>query len=320
MKKDDYLYDGAGPPDPLVKDLEGLLSRYAWKGAPETIAPRRPSGGFGPMLVAVAAGALTVAAGLILSIAPRDGETPPADGPQSARLVRGIEGSEILAAAGGKRVDFGSVGWVDVEPGARLRVLSTEPDDHRLFLDSGAATAMILSRQPRTFRIGTPAGVTVDLGCRYRVEVEKDGATFVECRTGAISFETDGRRVSVPAGAATRSLPGRGPSAPWWIGEVDADFIDTVAYVDFHVDPDPARLEAFMNRARVRDGLTLWHLLSAKSAATRSAALRRLAALSPPSAAVDLEGVARQDAAAIAAWKSELDFGDFWFLEAFEKK
>jgi hypothetical protein len=184
------------------------------------------------------------------------------------------------------RLAIDDLGMVEVEPQARLIVEERGRALHRLFLERGALEARI-SAPPRLFQVGTPAGLSVDLGCRYRLAVDAAGRTDMRVTLGQVSFETDGRRAYVPAGARCRSVRDRGPSSAVWSASTP-ELLDAVEALDFAASAEPAAIERVVRHADV-DSLTLWHLLGARSPEVRAAAWKRLAELVPAPADVSLD-------------------------------
>jgi hypothetical protein len=179
----------------------------------------------------------------------------------------------------------GRLGTVVLDPGARLRLDERSPERHRLFLERGGIAATILAT-PGVFQVDTPAGLSVDLGCVYRLEVE-GALTRVAVSTGMVAFESHGRRVLVPAGARCRALAGRGPGVPVW-AEAEA-LLERLEALEGAHDPPESEVRATLDLLAERSGregssLSLWHLLAAASEPVRAAAFDRLAGLVPPPA------------------------------------
>jgi hypothetical protein len=65
-------------------------------------------------------------------------------------------------------------------------------------------------------------------------------------------------------------------------------------------------LDTVLAESRVRDTLTLWHLLSRVNAADRVRVYDRMAALVPVPAGVSREQALRLDAATLKLWREEL--------------
>jgi len=209
---DDYLWDGSGTPDPDAVRLERLLARYRYRPGEERLARTEPARS--PLrLVVSLVGAL--AAGLLLWFgfggAELDGyRVIGIDDVSVARV-----GDWLTAGDGVAELEIGDLGSVQLEPGTRLRVDDTGKQHHGLFLEKGAIHAEISAlAAPRAFQVGSPAGLTIDLGCEYSLEVMENGDTELAVQTGQVSFAFNGREVYVPASAACRSQVGRGPTPP----------------------------------------------------------------------------------------------------------
>jgi ferric-dicitrate binding protein FerR (iron transport regulator) len=59
---------------------------------------------------------------------------------------------------------IGEIGFVEIEPGTRLRVVTEQPGEHRLALAHGEIRAKI-SAPPKLFFVDTASGTAIDLGC-----------------------------------------------------------------------------------------------------------------------------------------------------------
>src|SRR5947208_3902439 len=102
-----------------------------------------------------------------------------------------------------------------------------------------------------------------DLGCFYTLHVDDDGTGLLSVTTGWVAFEFNGRESFVPAGASCRTDRAAGPGTPRF-DDADQAFQSAVERFDFgHDEGDRvAALRLILDRARSRDALTLWHLLS----------------------------------------------------------
>lgn len=201
------------------------------------------------------------------------------------------------------RIIVGTLGTVDVEPGTRVQLGKVRDSEYRLSLAHGTISAQI-NAPPRLFIVDTPASAVVDLGCAYTVTVGKDGAGELRMTTGWASLEFKGRESLVPAGAICRTKPGAGPGMPYF---EDASTALKSAVDDFDAGTDAGRaLDVILNEARIRDTLTLWHLLSRVSAADRVRVYERIAAFVPPPAPLSREQILALDAEALRKWREEL--------------
>jgi predicted anti-sigma-YlaC factor YlaD len=230
--------------------------------------------------------------------APRPWEV--ADSSSGARRM--AAGEWVETSEGSKaRIIVGTLGTVDVEPGTRVQLGKVRDSEYRLALAHGTISAQI-NAPPRLFIVDTPASAVVDLGCAYTVTVAKDGAGELRMTAGWASLEFKGRESLVPAGAICRTKPGSGPGTPYF---EDASTALKSAVDDFDAEKDAGRaLDVILNDARIRDTLTLWHLLSRVTAADRVRVYERMAALVPPPASSDL--ILALDADALRKWREEL--------------
>src|SRR6185437_16009257 len=80
---------------------------------------------------------------------------------------------EWLETDGNSRAQIavGSIGSVEVDENTRVRLLQTQPTEHRLELARGKMSAHIWA-PPRLFFVNTPSAVAADLGCAYTLEVD----------------------------------------------------------------------------------------------------------------------------------------------------
>lgn len=209
---DEYLWDPKNAPDPEVERLERLLARYRLQEAPG--AP--PARGW-RWRVAIPAIALAAASLLVFVFASR-GPFYRVTGVEG--LSRARRGDWIEAGESAAHVEIAAIGAVELAPGSRVKVEEIElgGDEgegalHELYLDEGTLHARIVAG-PRVFQVGTPAGVSIDLGCEYRLVVSEDGRAGIRVLTGQIAFGWEGREVYVPAGASCESIPGEGPTPP----------------------------------------------------------------------------------------------------------
>ena len=218
---------------------------------------------------------------------------------------RRMAAGEWVETTGGAkaRIIVGTLGTVDVEPGTRVQLGQVRDSEYRLALAHGTISAQI-NAPPRLFIVDTPASAVVDLGCAYTVTVGKDGAGELRMTSGWAALEFKGRESLVPAGAICRTKPGAGPGTPYFD---DASSALKGAVDDFDTGTDAGRaLDVILNEARIRDTLTLWHLLSRVSAANRVRVYERIAAFVPPPAPLSRDQILALDADALRKWREEL--------------
>jgi hypothetical protein len=306
---DPYVWDRSGEPDKDVERIEGLLGRYRWKGK-ELELPNpieRQSSKLLWVGTAVAAG---LAACVIFVVARRS------ESVHGYKLV-GVDGRDVVRVGEAittgdeqrAQLEIGALGRVDVEPNTRLEVADCGTDAHRLFLAHGSVSARIWA-PPRLFRIGSPAGESIDLGCAYRLDVTADGAvSTLRVTTGQVAFEFEGREIFVPAGAMCTSVKGRGPSAPVFEKAGD-EFKTAVKELEFAAPVEKSAARHLVELAKSEDTLTLWHLFVSKKTdpVLRRASYDRLSSDYPrrKEDAITEEGLYAGDHAMCEAWMREM--------------
>jgi hypothetical protein len=227
---------------------------------------------------------------------------------ESGREVssRKAEGDWVETSAAARvRIVIGTIGTVDVEPDTRVRLGALRPDEYRLALSHGTISARI-SAPPRLFIVDTPASTLVDLGCAYRATVDADGMGDLHVTEGWTSLEWKGREALVPAGASCRIRPGAGPGTPTF-DDATATLKAAVAAIDSG-EGGSAAVATALTEARLRDTLTLWHLLSRVAAGDRGRVYDRIAELAPPPAFIDRGSVLQLDPAMLTRWREELSW------------
>lgn len=280
---DDYLWNRSGEPDEEVVRLERLLAPLRHREKPK---PRRA------VWWLAAAAALVVG---LLSV-------------PSSRTSWQLESGQSLRA--GEWVDSGKIeadetGELQIDAGSRVRLEEQE----RFRLERGTIHAFIWAK-PGRFVVDTPAVKTVDLGCRYTLQVGADGASTLEVEFGWVAFESKGVESFIPEGAASVTRPGRGPGTPYY---TDAPAELRLALNVFDTTADQSALRRVLTAARPRDALTLWHLLTRTSAGERGEVYDRLAEFIPMPAR---EAILRGDPAAVdAAWNALNLGGTDWWRE-----
>jgi FecR protein len=325
----DYLFDGRGPEDPEVARLERALGTFrsrpsqALPALPPRIRPRR-----WPLAVAAATllgvtfllarsdpwdpAALRVSpyrlaeisghvavedkSGCALDIAREDPALPP------GAAIR-------VAKHGSAKLRIHRAGSVTLEENSQLRIDSApghgEDSGYLVHLDRGTMRASIFAA-PRLFQVGTPAGIAVDLGCIYTATVLDDGATRLAVESGAVSFESDGRKVHVPSGAECVASPGRGPSVPVWSDDPPARNATLLA-LDTARDPSGEQIAAAFESTDSRASLTYFHLLDHPSEAVRQEAVAKLETIIGNRTRLDRAALLRGDLTARDDLRSRLE-------------
>lgn len=216
---------------------------------------------------------------------------------------------EWLETDGNSRAQIavGSIGNVDIDENTRVRLLQTQPTEHRLELARGKMSARIWA-PPRLFFVDTPSAVAADLGCEYTLEVGEDGGSLLRVSSGWVALQLNDRESVVPAGAACETRPGVGPGTPYF-EDAPSVFRDALRKIDFNDDAG-SRSAAFATMlawARSRDTLTLWHLLARVHGDERARVYDKLAEFVPPPTGVTREGALRLDRRMLDAWKFTLE-------------
>jgi ferric-dicitrate binding protein FerR (iron transport regulator) len=229
---------------------------------------------------------------------------------QTGRLAVG----EWLETDAGSRaqIQVARIGQVEIEPQTRVRLIETRATEHRLELARGTLHARIYA-PPRLFFVDTPSAVAADLGCAYTLEVDDAGRSLLHVTAGWVALERGARESVVPAGAACATAPGLGPGTPYFEDASDK-FLNALDAFDFKQGGDDA-LNVVIAEARLRDTLTLWHLLPRVDDVRRVRVYERLAQLAPPPAGVTRDAVLRLDEQALELWKNDLQ--DKWLHESF---
>jgi hypothetical protein len=200
-------------------------------------------------------------------------------------------------------IKVGTIGTVSVEPNTRVRLGRLQPQEFRLSLEVGTISAKIAA-PPRLFFVETPSSTVVDLGCAYTMRVAPDGGGEIHVTEGWTSLEWNDRESIVPAGAMAATRKGVGPGTPFF-DDASARLREALSALDFGGGGADA-LEVVLSESRVRDTLTLWHLLSRVDPASRERVYDRIAALSPPPSTVVREKVLQLDAGMLKHWREEL--------------
>jgi hypothetical protein len=204
----------------------------------------------------------------------------------------------------------GNIGQVEVEPGSRLRLLAARANEHRLALVKGRMHASITA-PPRLFFIETPAVEAIDYGCAYTLEVDESGASRLQVTAGWVSLkalgQTDGREVLVPAGALCYAQPSKGPGTPFF-EDAAKEFRRALDQLDFAEGGSQA-LATILAEARLRDSLTLFHLLPRLAGAERERVYDRLAAFVPPPAGLTRDNLLQpNNAERLDKWREHVEF------------
>jgi ferric-dicitrate binding protein FerR (iron transport regulator) len=207
------------------------------------------------------------------------------------------------------KISVGSIGQVEIDPNTRVRLLQTQPTEHRLELARGKMSAHIWA-PPRLFFVNTPSAVAADLGCAYTLEVDNAGASLLRVTSGWVALQLKDRESMVPAGAACATRPGIGPGTPYF-EDASETFRQALSKLDFEPqDTNWSKIPALnlvLMESRPRDTLTLWHLLYRVDGADRALVYERMSALIPPPDGVTREGILQLDEKMLHLWKGHLE-------------
>jgi ferric-dicitrate binding protein FerR (iron transport regulator) len=190
---------------------------------------------------------------------------------------------------------IGDIGSVDLGPNTRLRVVADRADQHRLRLAHGAIYARITA-PPRLFFVDTKSGTAIDFGCEYALNMDESGAGELRVTKGWVSFQWQGLESLVPAGALCRIRPAEGPEVPYF-EDAPPEFAHAV---------ERGSLDSTLGAARLRDTLTLWHLLSRVAPSDRARVYDRIASLTPIPLEVSRNRALALDAETLNRLKEEL--------------
>ena len=223
------------------------------------------------------------------------------DGAQPERL----KANEWIqtGAVSGIRLNVGTIGTVDVAPGSRVRLVAAKEDEYRLGLAHGEISAVI-NAPPRLFFVDTPTSTVVDLGCAYTMRVDDKGAGTLRVTAGWASLEWSGRESLVPAGASGHTRPDVGPGTPSFDDATPA-LKQALDAFDFE-NGGRTVVDVVIAEARVRDTLTLWHLMSRVEPSDRDRVFNRIVALTPLPKNVTRDEVMALNPEALKRWREEL--------------
>jgi hypothetical protein len=343
-RRDDYLWDGSGEPDPEIQRLEALLGRFHHdRLAPvfPQIVPDRPWTFFPwrlrlfPVLATTAAvGAIAVVTFLVyvakpvsitrtgwnvsrLAGTPRIGRST-VTAKETSRLSIG----QVLETDEQSRASLRAedTGHIEVEQSTRLRLMAMGEGLKRIALDRGTIHVYIWA-PPGQFVVDTPSAVTVDLGCAYTLQVDDSGAGHVRTSLGWVGFKLNGHESFIPAGAACTTRPKVGPGTPYF-EDASSELRTALAGFDFEDSTAQQRardLAIVLGAARKRDALTLWHLVTRVDEGQRLGVYHRLRELAPPPASVTEEGVLRLDQPMLDVWWNELGFDNISIWRHWER-
>ena len=214
------------------------------------------------------------------------------------------EGQWLETDASSKAViHVGSIGTVQVDSNSRVRLVAARATEHRLALARGRISAMVTA-PPRLFFVDTAATTAVDLGCAYTMDVDDAGNGLIQVTLGWVALKREGRESLVPAGASCRTRAKMGSGTPFFDDAADS-LKQALIEIDFENRGSTA-LETVLSAARVRDTLTLWHLLSRVDGADRVRVYARMVALVPLPNGISPARALHLDPETLKHWREEL--------------
>jgi hypothetical protein len=260
----DWLFDGGPPEEPedvaIVAGLHGLRRERVVPPLPERPAARPRTAGRWrrPLVIATA---VLLAAGLLLTLAPRDrwevtalsGERPCWIGPCGL----GVGGALTTNAESAWEVRLGALGTVTMGPGTELSRLPAERGALLHLADGSLDVA--LDAPPRAVRVETPAALVVDLGCAYTLTATAT-ETRLSVHDGSVSLENDQGISIVTAGSSATVHLGARPELPVQ-DDASPAFRSAVARFDGGKVSDDSLVDDLLAAARPKDNPTLWHVL-----------------------------------------------------------
>lgn len=312
-------------PDSLWHEVESALGRDE---APGRVGQVRPTSSW-RLRMAVAAMVLAV---LALGVWLYNIQTGPHSVSGKAWLVTRLGGTpkigsesiswrgslavgEWLETDGSSRAEIavGTIGNVRIDENTRVRLLETQPTEHRLELARGKMSAQIWA-PPRLFFVDTPSAVAADLGCAYTLSVDDKGDGRLSVSSGWVALQAKERESIVPAGASCETRLGTGPGTPYF-DDSTLEFQQALTKVDFDNDPAnrSAALKSMLDHSRKQDTLTLWHLLPRVNESDRVLVYEKMESFAAPPPGVTRDGVLKLDQNMLEIWRVSLEGG--WILE-----
>lgn len=314
----DYLWDRSGDPDRDVVALEralGALPEHcpipALAPLP-TVVPVRRFRTVGRVALALAATILLVIGTMALRVwlTPWTVTTVAGDvrigGQVAGSTIRVRSGQVIETNEGSKALlEVGIIGHVEIDPGSRLRIVTTNQREHRLALERGRISAVI-NAPPRWFTVDTPAAAAIDLGCAYTLEVDQTGFGTLRVQEGWVQLDGGAHAAIVPEEAMAHMRTGRGPGSPHY-QDASEGFRAALSIVDFGRDDEVrSALPSLLAATRPRDSLTLLSLLRRLGSVGRGQVFDRLAVFLPPPPDVTRARIVGGDIDAVDQWWEEL--------------
>ncbi|HZS45347.1 MAG TPA: FecR domain-containing protein [Blastocatellia bacterium] len=203
-------------------------------------------------------------------------------------------------------LEIPEIGQVEVDPNSKMRVIKSKPTEQRMELDKGTIHATI-SAPPRLFFVNTPSAEAIDLGCKYTLNVDSNGAGLLTVELGWVSLNVKGRESIVPVGAMCATRPGVGPGTPYF-HDAPQSLKDALSKFDFE-NGGMHSVNVVLSQARSRDAITLWHLLFRVSGQDRERVCDRLIELVPLPKGVTRDGVLSLNRTMLDRWRDDFEWG-----------
>jgi Putative zinc-finger/FecR protein len=215
-------------------------------------------------------------------------------------------GQWLETSSSGATVRIPDIGEVLVESNSRLRLLASQPQDHRMQLEHGTLHATVWA-PPRLFFVETPSATAIDLGCAYTLTVDDAGASVLTVTTGLVELDSAGRASIVRAGWSAKTRRNGGPGTPY-LSDMRQDLQQALDDIDFGASAASknASLDLILRESKDNDLITLWHLLPRVDLAARRKIYDRMIALGSAPDGVTAEGTVALDPGMMEQWKSQL--------------
>jgi hypothetical protein len=331
-----YLWNKSGMTDPEIEQLEAMLSELRYTEtepaflpvAPRPASPRqRWAFHFFPRVrvlqIASVAAVLFIGLGALIvrhrlvwqnnrpwTIAAVSG-SPRIENRVGSSNALAVGESLITDASSSAEVRIGHIGTMTVEPNSRVRLLETGTDRQRVALEYGTIRARTWA-PPFSFAIETSSSTVFDLGCAFRLHVEKSGLGLVHVDSGWVQFEYGDEQTIVPAGAEAITRPHVGPGS---VHFPDATLAFRTALNTFDIsaagsDERSAAIAIITREARARDAVTLLSLLHKVGRPEREALLNALERFVPIPSGTLREQVLNLDPPVMDQYWHALGFGN----------
>lgn len=206
------------------------------------------------------------------------------------------------------KIEVADIGNVEIRPNSRVKLVGTNPKQHRLSLERGSLYAKIYA-PPRLFIVDTPTATAVDLGCEYTLDVDAAGNNRLQVTSGFVALERGGRESIVPAGAICLTRKGKGLGTPF-SAETSPAFRAALERFDFANGGSRAVDDMLANK-NFYDIISLWHLLPRVEKADRDRIFNALSGYVTPPASVTREGILASNKKMLDAWREEVEKA--WF-------